>query len=537
MSLRDETSTLRGKWAANEARIDELQAEIDDLQRRLLDAETENLRLKSLSGSSFIEASSLLEVNSQHAIDVTKRAAEQQKTLSATQLENARLKRSIAQTEAENAKLTVEIHNLKWRLQDMDGVSESNSTLTNSVDELTGKLIQKTAKLESANQTITNLRSELKRAQLEADKAKLMIGEHMRIEQENRTILQKIAKHKTELQRARMEIQRLTEKNEKSDEAIAQFEQSLRHREFENQRLADECKLKESSFIQQEDELSDLKDERDSLVKRVQAAEKALKELEIEKSKIENEAHASVKMLNEYKASFNEQEDELSELREANRRLQERAEKAELELQTRTQQTIDGAAIPPSAIADEIRRIEKDNQRLRARLQNTPFCEDDTDVQLLLERCQALELENDELKAELANRQASPIIEIENIPKTARQYLLMLERHIELKVEMWGSKFHAQLNLLDIQVSRLRTAWKEMCLLTKRKYPIQDPTPDTLDFVSHVERGVRSIDAISHAYAASHGYPQRRVPPVDVLLSQPGALLKFVDNVEARGRD
>ena len=545
MSLSTETNRLRGHWEANEARIEELQAEIDELQTRLLAAEAENMKLRSLSGSYLLETNSFGELNSQHAIDVTRKAVEQQKTLSATQLENARLKKSIALTEAENAKLTIEIHTLRSKLQDMDSVSESNTSLTGSVDDLTSKLMKKTAKLESANEMINTLKYELQRAQLEAEKAKLMIGEHKRIEDENRRIADKIEKHKEELRQARLEIKRLTEKNEKSDEAIAKFEKSLRERERENQKLVEECKSRENSCSQQEDELSDLKDERNSLIKRAEIAEKALKELELEKKKIEDETRAAVKMLEEYKSkesSFIRQEEEISNLKEENIALKQRAEMAENE-----NKRIDGhnkemtkilneKENSRSEIEDEIRRIQEDNERLRQRLQKRP--EGKAEVHFLRERCAELEAENDEMRGQLevleskSSEGSSRLIEIEDMPKTTRQYLMMLERHMELKLSMWGSKFNAQLNMMDIQVSRLKTAWREMCLLSKRKYPIRDPMPDTYDFISHVERGVRLIDAASHTYAESHGYPARKVPPPDVLLSQPGALVKFVDRVE-----
>jgi regulator of replication initiation timing len=63
------------------------------------------------------EWSSLLEVNSRHALDASARAAEQQLLLSSTQQENAELKRLIADKECENAELTIESQSLRSQLQ------------------------------------------------------------------------------------------------------------------------------------------------------------------------------------------------------------------------------------------------------------------------------------------------------------------------------------------------------------------------------------------------------------------------------------
>lgn len=68
-------------------------------------------------GSPRDTTSSLIEMNNQQMILVSQQAVEQQKILSATLLENAELKRTIAATEAENASLTVEIQNLRAKLE------------------------------------------------------------------------------------------------------------------------------------------------------------------------------------------------------------------------------------------------------------------------------------------------------------------------------------------------------------------------------------------------------------------------------------
>ena len=137
--------------------------------------------------------SSLIEMNNQKMISVSQKAVEQQKVLSTTLLENAQLKKTIAATEAENVCLTVEVRNLRAKLESLS--SEESLSLQ--------------ARLDSASEEITRLRNEL-------SKTKKSHGRKTELHT-----------HKEELKRARAEIARLSEKNDEEDDVLTQLQHSL----------------------------------------------------------------------------------------------------------------------------------------------------------------------------------------------------------------------------------------------------------------------------------------------------------------------
>lgn len=97
-------------------------------------------------GSPRDTTSSLIEMNNQQMILVSQQAVEQQKILSATLLENAELKRTIAATEAENACLTVEIQNLRAKLEKLSlpcGRLNSDKVIATSGEPLRARENQK----------------------------------------------------------------------------------------------------------------------------------------------------------------------------------------------------------------------------------------------------------------------------------------------------------------------------------------------------------------------------------------------------------
>ena len=152
--------------------------------------------------------SSLIEMNNQKMISVSQQAVEQQKILSTTLLENAQLKKTIAATEAENVCLTVEVRNLRAKLESLS--SEESLSLQ--------------ARLDSASEEITRLRNEL-------SKTKKSHG-------------RKTDTHKEELKRARAEIARLSEKNDEEDDVLTQLQRSLLKRERDGQEQSESEQLR-----------------------------------------------------------------------------------------------------------------------------------------------------------------------------------------------------------------------------------------------------------------------------------------------------
>jgi chromosome segregation ATPase len=121
----------------------------------------------SHSGS---EWTSLLDANSRHALDVSTRAADQQRLLSLAQQEMSELKSLIARKECENARLTIELQSLKSDQQRSDSEFEILKTEYASLQancavlkeqnwSLQNRLHQRDRELAEAHQRITQLLS------------------------------------------------------------------------------------------------------------------------------------------------------------------------------------------------------------------------------------------------------------------------------------------------------------------------------------------------------------------------------------------
>jgi chromosome segregation ATPase len=133
-------------------------------------------------------------INSRHAIDVSARAAEQQRVLSATQLENAKLKQSIAEREAANAELTIELHAVKSTLQELQAIPSATGIL----EDLQNQLSERDDELEKARRHIQELKSELRRTKTDAQ-----------AQEESRR-----EEHRKELQKFRASYDDLAQENE-----------------------------------------------------------------------------------------------------------------------------------------------------------------------------------------------------------------------------------------------------------------------------------------------------------------------------------
>jgi chromosome segregation ATPase len=103
-----------------------------------------------------------------------------------------------------------------------------------------------------------------------------------------------------------------------------------------------------------------------------------------------------------------------------------------------------------------------------------------------------------------------------------------------LKMDIAESKFETELDNLSIKLGKLRTAYLQVRVLQNRRFPRSGPIPDTKDFVAHVDRGIRSIDVFSHAYARAHNYPEEKVPRASRLAGNSSTVRRFCRRVEGR---
>lgn len=192
--LRRESHRIKRENEACKARIAELEADLSQLLKERASSLTESNVAwtgspadgKSRGDFASPNARGSLDdsesnrhsgANSRHAIDLSARAADQQRVLSSTQLENAKLKKSIAEREAANAELTIELHAAKSALQELQAIP----SLSGIVEELRSRLSERDDELQKAKRHVHELKSELRQTKSDAQSnEELRREEHMK---------------------------------------------------------------------------------------------------------------------------------------------------------------------------------------------------------------------------------------------------------------------------------------------------------------------------------------------------------------------
>jgi myosin heavy subunit len=106
-----------------------------------------------------------------------------------------------------------------------------------------------------------------------------------------------------------------------------------------------------------------------------------------------------------------------------------------------------------------------------------------------------------------------------------------------LKIHFFESRITTELDAIDVRMGKLRTAYYQVKILQNRRVPAHARTPDAEDFLAHLGRSVRSIEALSHAYARAYDFPPRKVPAPTDLITSRGVLKRFIRTVESGARE
>jgi hypothetical protein len=102
-----------------------------------------------------------------------------------------------------------------------------------------------------------------------------------------------------------------------------------------------------------------------------------------------------------------------------------------------------------------------------------------------------------------------------------------------LKIHFFESKITTELDAIDVRMGKLRTAYYQVQILQNRRSPGHGRNPDSEDFLAHLGRSVRSIEALSHAYARAFDFPMGEIPPATDLIANHRVLKRFIRRVES----
>lgn len=504
------------------------QQQIADLQDRVKRAEAESMELRSMlasQSSSLLSTmnvdnsacQSIIESNNKYTMEITQKMAEKQKLLSETLLENASLKKSISLSEAENAKLTSELHALKWQIENSTSQTEVNSSKNSKspqksevrefteitegiskneeaeilkkdaiIQELQTKLVEKDKQLDVANQAITKLQTTIvtpKENIFSPNSLKSFnsfnISEYS----------QEIEQHREELKRAKIEIKRLTKKNEESDAKISYYEKRLKEVQQENlirmqsmSQMSDEVppiyhndRAKSISFTNADFANADerLKNE----IRNVKAICASLRD-QNESLKEEN-THLRVKA-NDYKEAFEKEH---------------------------------AKNMRPSALRDEVFRLRDEIKNIKI---------------------------DSKTKFKLTPNRQNPHNQIycssmkKNYEIQIKQALIRYASDLSLKFDFFQTKMQTALDKLEIKFERFETYWNQILLFHKRsfhQYSLGNQNRITQEeFINALKREIKTIKALSYDYAQSQNIPKERIPPPFKLIGDKNALKHFILN-------
>jgi regulator of replication initiation timing len=338
--------------------------------------------------------------------ELMSRLSSQAANLSAVRLENAQLKKQIAEKEAANVHLIVELQQVRERLETMESISASQQSLSDSID---------------------NLRSDLEDREREVDALKSQLRQYSGIH-----VHERLVRHEQEVTRAKKEIDRVAHRE--SDEPPPAEKRVSKQRPPQGSKGPKDGF--ETLYVSVRDENAALKVELDFL----------------------------------------------------------RAKCTEL-----------------SAL------LHKERER---KVERT-FQQEEFDRM----RCEVLQLRA------LSNGPASRSV-LADFSTDLQRRLFRWSSSFLLKIDIAESKFATELDHLAIKIGKLKTAYLQVRVLQNQRRAHRGSAPDKRDFLAFVDRGVRSIEAFSRAYAASHDYPEEKVPSAVHLVSNASSLKRFCHRVE-----
>lgn len=470
------------------------QKQIKSLQEKLYRAESESMELrKSLAQQSSTYMSSIngdisacqsfIESNNKFTMDITKKVSEKQKLLSDALYENASLKKAISITEAENAKLTAELQEVKWKLSNSipaDSNENSTSSKFKSQDDMTiealeNKLVEKEQQLQEATNTISKLKSS--------------ISNDLSVRQKE--FSREIEEHKEELKKARQEIKRLTTKNKESDSKIASYEQKLQ--ETQQELIA---KMQTLSQIQN-DENQDL--------------------FSFSNSESKDGNDRLLSELRNMKALCVSLRDQNKSLKEENLHLKMKTNELKLAYEKEREKNI-----KPAALRDEVIRLRAE---LNAVKPNSKYHKHHIPSNNFSHSISHSIDSSYDYNSQIGSVPLTPLM---------RKMIQRYQYDLTLKFNFFQTKIQTELDKLEIVFERFETAWNHLNLISQTPNALaplpKKNTPE--EFVEFLRREVRNIKGMSLAYAESHKIPTERIPKPCELISNPKILKKFVVNKE-----
>jgi hypothetical protein len=101
-----------------------------------------------------------------------------------------------------------------------------------------------------------------------------------------------------------------------------------------------------------------------------------------------------------------------------------------------------------------------------------------------------------------------------------------------LRMDFFESKIATALDHMESRVGKLRTAYQDVAVLQTRRFPMRGRVPDTEDYIAHLGRGIRSMEAVSQVYARVHNFPAQKVPSVANLASNRDVVAQFTSTIQ-----
>ena len=488
--------------------------QIAELQEKLQRAEAEsnelrstlasqNSNLLSTLGSENPSFQSIIDANNRYTLEMTQKAAKRQKQLSDTMFENATLKKSISLAEAENAKLTAELQDVKWKLENSN-TSSSNSNKNESekiIQNLQRALAEKDRKLKEAKETIQELETSIKVSQ----KSSFLSISNLNRTNEISEFSREIEKHKEELLRAQQEIKRLTDLNKASDAKIAAYEKEMRSRQKDHRKLLNESMKLQASMMSQLDGSEN------------NSFSYSSTEINTNESNLRNELRNAKAICASLRDENDSLKEELNHLRIKANDYKEAYEKEHEKNQR------------PNALREEVIKLRdelktlKSNKKSKEYLRRSPSPKENYSPK-----------SRSPYKTQYdfpisPNRQSK-----NNIDYIFKKLILQYSTDLALKFEFFQTKIGTELDKLELKFERFETFWKHALATQKRKLQMNYPViPNTAEeFVNILRRESRIIKTISINYAKSHNIPKSHIPHPADLIGDSDALRSFVFNTK-----
>ncbi|OHT06493.1 hypothetical protein TRFO_25443 [Tritrichomonas foetus] len=507
------------------------QRHITELQEKLQRAEAESMELRSTlaSQSNMLLSTigtenpsyqSIIEANNKYAIEMTQKAAKKQKLLSDTMFENASLKKSISITEAENAKLTAELQDVKWKLENSLSSSYSNKSQSDkNVQELQKIIHAKDKQLKEAQTTITELQNSIRNTQ-NSQRSSILNISNLGHSNDFTEFSREIEKHKEELRRAQMEIQRLTEKNKESDAKILAYEKTMKERELEHRKLLEESAR--HSLINQNNCLPENLN-RFSRSTISESTEKSFTYSNVDLNISEEQMRDDLRNTKAICVSLRDENKtlrlEIDHLRMMASEYKEAFEK-EKEKNMR-----------PNALRDEVFKLRDELKTLKNSKFSSPY-----KFFKNYNNSSINEINNDINNGNQFGRTPNRNRQFKsfdgNSNKFIKNMILRYASDMQLKFDFFQTKIQTELDKLELKFERFETCWNQFDSRQKRHnkryFLLQKNTAE--EFVKILKREARIIKDISIAYAEAHNIPKSQIPHPAEIMGDSTVLQNFVLN-------